>query len=195
MIRPTDIDPRTLVARMLDPEQRREILGALGDEQGIDLPLHHAYGAAARTAAATPDELRRVVSALVLYEDHEPSLRDFLAHPAMPEDVLLDLAERGLCVSTLGHFVRPRRLLERMVAQHAYPEAVLSLALWLYRDPEESLEAFTAHARAHANHAWMLTCLAEVDPHDDAKEEVYESLLGASAHAAAVHARHLAPSS
>lgn len=194
MIRPTDIEPRTLVARMLDPAGRREILAALEAERGVDLQLNHAYHTVARTADATPDELRRLVDALVA-EDHERWLADFLPHPQMPEDVLLDLAERGICVGTLGHFVRPRRLLERMVALHAYPEAVLSLALQLYCDPGESLAAFAAHAHAHAGHEWMLRCLAEVDPHDDAKEEVYENLLGGSEDAAAVHARHLAHAS
>ena len=58
-----------------------------------------------------------------------------------------------------------------------------------------ALAAFAAHAHAHAGHEWMLRCLAEVDPHDDAKEEVYENLLGGSEDAAAVHARHLAHAS
>jgi hypothetical protein len=144
-----------------------------------------------RDAFPDAEELRRALAHAIAAGD-EDLARPLAEHPAMPEDALLDLCERGLCLGELGHRAGPRRLLERMASLHAYPEAILTLALDLYRDPGEPLDAFAAHARAHATHAWMLRALAEVDASGPEKEAFYESLLGASADAAAFHARLLA---
>jgi hypothetical protein len=188
-----DIDATTLVARILDPEGRRALFDAIIGAQGTSVALASAYARAAPIARATADELRRVVAILVA-EGRERWAEDFLRHPAMPEEVLLDLCERALCVGALGHLSSPRALVERMVELHAYPEAVITLALRLYRDPAEPLAAFAAHARAHASAEWMLRSLAEVDASDTSKEAVYEDLLIESAAASAFHARHLARS-
>ena len=190
---PDALTPATLVALVLDPPRRRALLAALGREHGSSVTLRNAYELAARRADATPDDLARVVAVLEA-EGEVEALRAFVWHPSMPETVLLDLCERGVCVTELGHRAGPRSLIRRVAELHAYAEAILTLALDLYRDPTEPAEAFAAHARAHATHEWMLRTLAEVNGSDPEKEAIYEALLGASPDAAAYRARHLARS-
>ena len=190
---PDALTPATLVALVLDPPRRRALLAALGREHGSSVTLRNAYERAARRADATPDDLARVVAVLEA-EGEVEALRAFVWHPSMPETVLLDLCERGVCVTELGHRAGPRSLIRRVAELHAYAEAILTLALDLYRDPTEPAEAFAAHARAHATHEWMLRTLAEVNGSDPEKEAIYEALLGASPDAAAYRARHLARS-
>ena len=97
----------------------------MGREQGPELPLSRAYELAARAALASPADLRRIVEVLAA-DGLEDGIDAFVPHPDMPEDVLLDLCEQGLCVSELGHRPLPRHVLRRVVELHAYPEAMLS---------------------------------------------------------------------
>lgn len=190
---PSQITTASIAALVLDADTRRALLHALAEEQGGVLPLHHAFEQAARTAEATPEMLRRIVELLVEEGDAEWA-SEFVAHRDMPEDVLLSLCDRGLCIEALGHLRGPRSVIEHVVARHRYPEAILTLALDLYRDAEVSLEDFTAHVEAHADVTWMLRALAEIDASDEAKEAAYERLLTPNSDAAAFHARHLARS-
>ena len=192
-MRASDITPQSIAALVLHKGSRHALLDALKEEQGGVLPLHHAFEKAARHAEATPEMLRHVVEVLV-EEDGEHWAADFVAHQHMPEDLLLSLSARGLCIEALGHLHGPRSVIEHVVAQHRYPEAIVTLALDLYRDASAPLEAFVAHVQAHADVTWMLRALAEVDASDEAKETAYEHLLSEAPDAAAFHARHLARS-
>lgn len=192
-VRATDITPQSIAALILHTDTRRALFDALKEEQGGVLPLHHAFEKAARHAEATPEMLRRIVEVLI-EDDGEHWAADFVGHPHMPEDVLLSLCDRGLCIEAVGHLHGPRSVLAKVVAQHRYPEAIVTLALDLYRAASAPLEAFVAHLQAHAEVTWMLRALAEIDASDEAKEAAYERLLTPDSDAAAFHARHLARS-
>ncbi|MFO0675274.1 MAG: hypothetical protein U0169_01990 [Polyangiaceae bacterium] len=144
-----------------------------------------------RRMDATPDQLRSLV--VVLREEgRDELLEELLFHPDVPEDVLLALCEEGAFLGSLGHRRGPRALLERMAELHAYPEAIVSLGLQLYRNPDSTSAEFEAFTRRHGHDAWMVRSLAESDGSDPVKEAIYEGLLGGFPEATAFHARHLA---
>lgn len=88
------------------------------------------------------------------------AVRWFCQHPETPEDVLLELCDRGECLDELGHRNGPRALLEKMADEHRYPEAILSLAIRLFEDSNEPSKRFVEFLNRHANHDWMLETLA-----------------------------------
>jgi len=188
----SDVAPATLIARLLDPAQRAELLASLSAEPW-QRQLHHHFWTAATRAVATPDELRDVVR-ILLEEDQEALVGYLVSNEQMPEDVLVSLCDQGRCIDALGHRRGPRALLERVVEKHGYLEAVLTLALDLYADASATAEEFAVWARAHAVDARVLRALSEATPSEEAKERVYESLLGGHVEAIAFHARHLATS-
>jgi hypothetical protein len=57
-----DIAPETIVARLLHPGRRREMVEAAERERGWRLPWTDALGKAARCARATPDELSVIIA-------------------------------------------------------------------------------------------------------------------------------------
>lgn len=187
---PAEITPQSIVGLLLH-KQTRDALFAAVNAEGSEL-LYDAFQRAAWNAEATPETLRHIVEVLLLEEEGEHWARDFVFHEHMPEDVLLSLSARGLCIGALGHLRGPRSVIEDVVARHRYPEAILTLALDLYRDASAPLEAFVAHVQAHADVTWMLRALAEVDASEEAKEVAYERFLDGAPDAAAFHARHLA---
>ena len=189
---PAEITPQSIAGLVLHKPTRDALFAAFKEDD--ELRLHHAFQKAAWHAEATPETLRHIVEVLLLEEEGEHWARDFVSHAQMPEDVLLGLSARGLCIEALGHLRGPRSVIEDVVARHRYPEAILTLALDLYRDASAPLEAFVAHVQAHADVTWMLRALAEVDASEEAKEAAYERLLDAAPHDAAFHARHLARS-
>lgn len=189
---PADITPQSIAGLVLQKHTRDSLFAAFKEDG--ELLLHDAFQRAAWHAEATPETLRNIVEVLLLEEEGEHWARDFVFHEHMPEDVLLGLSARGLCIGALGHLRGPRSVIEDVVARHRYPEAIVTLALDLYRDASAPLETFVAHVQTHADVTWMLRALAEIDASDDAKEAAYERLLSEAPYAAAFHARHLARS-
>lgn len=92
------------------------------------------------------------------------------SHSSTPEEVLLSLCDRGLCLDELGHRTGPRKLLEKMADVHQYPEAIITLASELYTNPEERLDSFVSFVHRHADSLWMLESLAERDTSSPDKE-------------------------
>ncbi len=180
-MQPSDVTQHTLIALLLEDKTRRALLAALNEEQGTKLPMHCAFEMAARHADGTPKAVRDVIEALLQEQDGERWAREFVFHPRVPEALLLSLCERGLCIEALGHLRGPRAVLERVVATHCYPEAIITLALDLYSDADVPEEVFAAHVEAHANVTWMLTSLARVKSTDAAKAEVVRRCCEASA--------------
>jgi hypothetical protein len=193
---PSEIAPSDFVARLHDPAWRARLVAACARETGSNLPLSHAVYEAASKAVATADELRALVTSL-LADELDWVLDSLVVNPAMPEDVLLSLAHAGHCTGALGHLRGPRSLLVTMVELHRYPEAILSLAIDLYRDPTVSAADFAAFVETHRDHEWMLRALAGCEPSDDDKRRVYEALLDAPVGADAVvfHGAHRMASS
>jgi hypothetical protein len=176
----SDVTSHTLIALLLDDKTRRVLLAELNKEQGTKLPMHHAFEKAARYAEATPEAVRDVIETLLEEQDGERWARQFVFHTRVPEALLLSLCEQGLCVEALGHLQGPRHVLERVVALHRYPEAIITLALDLYRDADVPVEVFAAHVEAHSDVTWMLTSLARVQSTDAAKAEVVRRCCEAS---------------
>jgi hypothetical protein len=189
-----DIDPGTLAKRLHDAEFRRELAHAIEGEQGSLLPVTQAYEIAAAKTQATDAELRSIVELLGREEANEALIRALLVHPEMPEDILLGFCERGEHVDVLGHRGGPRSLLARIAQLHNYAEAILTLALDFYQDPDVPLAEFEAFVRSHATNEWMLRSLAEVEASSAEKEQTYEALLADFPDPAAYHALFLARS-
>jgi hypothetical protein len=88
------------------------------------------------------------------------AVRWFCQHSETPEDVLLELCDRGVCLDELGHRRGPRRLLEKLAGEFQYPEAVISLGLELFQNAAEPATVFADFLRCHGNNGWLLETLA-----------------------------------
>lgn len=98
----------------------------------------------------------------------------FCSHPETPEDVLLELCVRGVCLDELGHRNGPRKLLEKLAEEHRYPEAVLTLALALFEDSAEPAAAFATFLKRYLDNDWLLETLARRGAASSGeKEEVF----------------------
>ncbi len=193
MIAVSDIDAATLAAGLMNDSWRCELWDAMKAERGTSRSLTRAFECTVAHMAATAEQLRELIRVFQA-EHRDDGLAELLFHPQMPEDVLIQFCERGEFIESLGHRHGPRRLLARVAELHAYPEAVVSLAVDLYRDPGVSSDEFAAFVRTQARQDAMLRSLAELDGSDVSKEAIYEGLLVGFAEAAAYHARHLANS-
>jgi hypothetical protein len=96
-----------------------------------------------------------------------------VSQESAPEDLLLELCDRGLYIDDLGHRKGPRRLLEKLADEHNYPEAILTLAKKLYTDSAESDDSFVSYVRRHADSGWMLESLSYLKPSSAEKETAY----------------------
>lgn len=110
---------------------------------------------------------------------HEECLRWFCTHPAMPDDLLLEIYYSGLCLDELGHRQGPRALLEKLANEANYPEAILTLAIQLYTDFNASTEEFSRFVNQHADHFWMLDTLVRRSASSAEKEAVLEDTIAA----------------
>jgi hypothetical protein len=95
-----------------------------------------------------------------------------LAHPEAPEDLLLELCDRGEYLDDLGHRTGPPRLLEKLAAQHRYPEAILTLGKGLYTDPAEPAAKLHAFLIEYRDLPWLFESLAHASARPPEKEEV-----------------------
>jgi hypothetical protein len=122
--------------------------------------------------------IRNAVHKHLQSKPDEDDLRWLLSHDSAPEDLLLELCERGLCIDELGHRKGPRRLLEKLADEHHYPEAIITLAAKLYADPAESDDSFRSFVQQHFDCAWMLESLSHLDPSSAKKEVAYLAVAG-----------------
>jgi hypothetical protein len=194
-----DVSPTTLVARMLWPPWRHDLYETLGTLSNTTT-LMNAINRAAAMAQASAMQLRQIVETMVA-EGHEELGDAFIYNPNMSEEYLLELCDRGVLTSALGHRAGPRSLLMRMCEVHQYLESILTLGLEFYRDPAVPPDEFAAFVRRYRNVSGgkLLRALAEIDPDSTLKQIAYEDMLGAWStardfgwQAAGFHARHLA---
>jgi hypothetical protein len=104
---------------------------------------------------------------------HPEGLSWICSHDSAPENLLLELCDRGMFLDELGHRKGPRRLLERLAEKHCYPEAIITLAVDLYTDANESPESLADFLGHHAECGWMLEMLAVLDPAPAAKADAF----------------------
>lgn len=193
MLTAADIDADSLVPNLMDADWRHRLYVTIDAESGSTLPVSQAVYAVAGGAAGSSDDLRALIATL-LADDRHDVIGGFLRNPSVPEDLLLELCDAGICIMDLGHLGRPRAVLERLVDRHQYPEAILTLGLDYYRDASVPASAFEAFIERFADHAWLFRTLAGGEPSGDDKLQAYERRVTRHVDAAAHHARYLATS-
>ena len=172
-----ELEPNTLLDRLLDPSFRTKLLATIAAEQGSRLPVTNAYERAAAHASGSPDQFRTIIETLFVEDADDELLRGLAGNSAVPEDLLLRLCEEGRCISELGHRPGPRVLLDRLIELHDYAEAILTVGLQLYRDETVSAEELESFLASHADHEWLLDTLANATPSDPAKAVELDAVL------------------
>ena len=148
----SELTEDTLIDLLLDPQRRDALLAALEAAPDSGLQLH--YDLTAAQCQATPEQLRAVMAALDTRDRrYERLIHDLTLHPAMPEDILLDLARQHRFVVPMAHRPGPRALLEYLAKRYRISEAITTLALSYYG--AEPPETFAAFLRRHQKD-WML---------------------------------------
>jgi hypothetical protein len=144
---PSDRTEANLLDVLLDPERRAALRDAMGQEQGSRLPLINHYFDLACTAE---DEVRLGAAVLALLEepDDDELLEPLLGNPVTPDEALWAAYRQGRGIDALGHRRGPRALLEALAEEHAYDEAITSLALFHYASEDDDFfRAFVARHR------------------------------------------------
>lgn len=111
-----------------------------------------------------------------LLAKRDERVRLFCSRDDTPEDVLVDLYERGLFLTELAHRKGPRRLLERIARETRYPEAVITLAIELYTSNAESAAEFQAFLQEHSDSRWMLESVAHQLPSTEEKAKAFREV-------------------
>lgn len=145
------ITKSNLLQVLRDPHLRRALKFTLG-RSGAD--GSNQYWNACTDCELSRTELRELFTTVLAGEEQDHELLEPLVfHSNMPDDLLIDLCNRGMFISQMGHRRGPRVLLEHIAEQHSYPEAITTLALFHYKD--EPLDKFVAFVEKHKN-CWML---------------------------------------
>lgn len=136
---------------VLDNRSKRiALLKAMNKEHGSNPPLSNLYAELAPACIAAPDQLETVTRSLL--EDKrrfEPMLCWLIFHPNMPENMLNLLFARKCCIDSLGHRSGPQWLLEKIAERYRHSEAITTLALKYYSQPEYPTEAFERFLLEH----------------------------------------------
>jgi hypothetical protein len=177
-----------VLAVLMDRQARGALLEGLRREGGGGVPLRNRWSEVARRCAATAPQLRGAAFAVMQDEapdDADLLLADLVFHPLMPDDILLHLLDRGLCLAELGHRAGPRALLERLAEQHGYSDAITTLALEHYGAEGTDPEAFLAFVTRHRHDPMLREALRRAAPTlpEDRRARAL-ALLEAAAHAA-----------
>jgi hypothetical protein len=144
---PSDLTEATLFDVLLDARRRAELRSALRREQGANLPLANHYFDLAFTA----EDARLGDAVLALLDEPDDDDHDLLdpllSNPATPHEALWAAYRQGRGIETLGHRRGPRALLEALADEHAYDEAITSLALFHYASEDDDF--FRAFVERH----------------------------------------------
>jgi F0F1-type ATP synthase delta subunit len=101
-----------------------------------------------------------------------------LSHPRLTESVLARLLDASASLlSDLGHRSEPRQLIELLADEHKYPEAVLTIAKYLYTESGASIDEFQRFLEQHADNAWMLKSLVHLSVSRGEKDEALSKVL------------------
>jgi hypothetical protein len=101
-----------------------------------------------------------------------------LAHPEAPEDLLLELCERGEYLNELGHRTSPQTLVEKMASKYRYPEAVVTLGKRYYTDPAVPESTFRQFLTEHSDLPWLFESLARETADPESKEQALTAVAG-----------------
>lgn len=142
----------SLIEILLDSRKRAALLSAMQAETGFDLPITNKYHELALRCNATSQQLEKAVNVLLQCQPQNDVLIDPLVyHPNISEKVLFNLLQQKRCISSLGHRSGPRRLLEKLAAEHAYSEAITTLAFEYYGLPDADINQFAEFITKHIN--------------------------------------------
>jgi hypothetical protein len=148
-VEPSELTEATLFDVLLDDGRRAALRDALRREQGTDLPLTHHYFDLAYTASGAA-KLGAAVAAVLdgPADEDRRLLAPLLGNPETPHEALWAAYRQGREIDVLGHRRGPRPLLEALARDHAYDEAVTSLALFHYAGEDDTFfRAFVARHR------------------------------------------------
>ncbi len=79
----------------------------------------------------------------------EELIAELLLHPNIPEEILINYANGGMFLSSLGHRGGPLTLLEILAERYAYPEAITTIALGYYGAPYVKSKKFREFIEKH----------------------------------------------
>ncbi len=94
-----------------------------------------------------------------------------------PEDVLEDLIQRDIHVTTIGHLPLSDRLLWKLADQ--VPEALLTLGKRRFLDPDCSPDRLEEVLHAYPHHRWLLNALQDLADEPSDKSRVVSRYLAA----------------
>jgi len=157
-MKPNELTKESLIPILLDPNNRQRLLEAISAEHGTYLPITNRFADIAPCCHARPESLESLVHILLdLGSAGENLLDDLIFHPQMPDDILLELAHKGHCVTALAHRNGPRSLLEYIAKIYQESEAITTLALDYYAlDSDEVFRAFITKYRSDYMLRWNL---------------------------------------
>lgn len=155
---PNELTQESLIPILLDPEKRKLLIDTISIEQGTHLPITNRFADIAPCCHASPETLQGLVPILLdLRQAGENLLDDLVFHPQMPDDILLELAYEGHCITALAHRNGPRPLLEYIAKTYQESEAITTLALDYYAlDSDEVFTAFITEYRSDFMLRWNL---------------------------------------
>lgn len=136
-----ELTSENIITILLDAKSRKTLIQAIKAEQGTFLPLSNEYSQLAPQCQASEEELRQV-SNILLEEDDDYLLENLIFHPNMPDDVLFHLVDSDKYITRLAHRSGPQELLEKLASEYQYSEAVTTLALDYYSQPDFSTSEF-----------------------------------------------------
>lgn len=115
--------------------------------------------------------VRRAVE-IHITEKREDRLPWLLTHPSLTDAVMTEILDSNpAMLRELGHQSGPRKLLDFLAEKHRYPEAVLTIAKYLYTSPDAPTADFQAFLAKHADNEWLLKSLAHLAASTAKKEE------------------------
>ncbi len=145
-----DLTDDTFFDVILDADRRAALRAALRREQGTLLPLTNRYS----DLACTVDDAEKLAQAVFALldepadeDDDERLVEPLLGNPATPHEALWAAYRQDRGIDALGHRRGPRDLLEALAQEHAYDEAITSLALFHYASEDDAF--FRAFVERH----------------------------------------------
>jgi hypothetical protein len=139
----SEINEKSLIQILLDYERQAELIEAIRIEQGTHFPITNWYEEVAMRCEATPQQLKQaVIRLLEMRSTIDWLISGLIFHPDLPEDILLELSDRGDFITPLAHRQGPKNLLLKIAEEHKYSEAINTLALDYFGLDSADNEAF-----------------------------------------------------
>lgn len=158
-----EIDQKNLVKKLLDKDQRKEILSAIKKEEGSYGELTNKIANLAYEAEFSNEEIRQLLEVLSK-EGHvgESIFDDFIFNKSFPEDLLYELYDSNKYKCALAHRSGPFELLFKIAREkNGYDEAILTIGESYYELDSISTEVFKAFIEEFNFSEWLLRSLIQ----------------------------------